>query len=179
MIEILFQDIRFAIRMLRRNPGFAIASVMTLALGIGANTAIFLVIHAVLLSPLPYQHPERLVTLWESNPQQEIERAAVSPPNFVDWNTQSRTLENVSAYRYWGFVLTGSGEPERVAGARVSASLFPLLGVKPIMGRTFLPEEDRFGGNPVVLVREGLWRRRFGADPDLTAKSLVLNGRQL
>jgi len=171
-----FQDIRYTIRMLRENPGFAIAAVMTLALGIGGNTAIFSVINAVLLRPLPFQNPDRLITLWESSPQHEMDRAAVSPPNFVDWSTQSQTLEHIAAYRYWGFVLTGGGEPERVTGARVSASLFPLLGVKPILGRTFLPEEDRFGSSPVVLVREGLWRRRFGADPEFIDKSLTLNG---
>jgi predicted permease len=170
------QDIRYALRMLRKNPGFAAAAVLTLALGIGANTAIFTVINAVLLRPLPFQHPERLVALWESNPEQEIGRAAVSPPNFVDWSSQSRTLEQIAAYRYWGFVLSGGDAPERIAGARVSASLFPLLGVQPLLGRTFLPEEDRFGGNHVVLIREGLWRRRFGADPGLLGKSLTLNG---
>jgi len=175
-VETFFQDIRYALRMLRKNPGFAIAAVMTLALGIGGNTAIFTVINAVLLRPLHFQNPERLVTLWESNPQQEMDRATVSPPNFVDWRTQSQTLEHIAAYRYWGFVLAGGGEPERITGARVSASLFPLLGVKPILGRTFLPGEDRFGSSPVVLIREGLWRRRFGADPRLIGKSLTLNG---
>jgi len=175
-METFFQDIRYALRMLRKDPGFAAAAVLTLALGIGANTAIYTVINAVLLRPLPFQHPERLVTLWESNPQQEIDRAAVSPPNFVDWSDQSRTLEQIVAYRYWGFVLAGGDAPERITGARVSASLFSLLGVKPILGRTFLPEEDRFGGNHVVLVREGFWRRRFGADAGLLGKSLTLNG---
>ena len=176
LVMTFFQDIRFTLRMLSKNPGFAIAVVMTLALGIGGNTAVFSVINAVLLRPLPFQNPERLVSLWESSPQQEMDRAVVSPPNFVDWSAQSQTLENIAAYRYWGFALTGSGDPERITGARVSASLFPLLGVKPIVGRTFLPEEDRFGSHPVVLVREGLWRNRFGADPDLIGKSLTLNG---
>jgi putative ABC transport system permease protein len=176
LIGTFLQDIRYMLRMLCKNPGFAIAAVMTLALGIGGNSAIFSVINAVLLRPLPFQNPERLVTLWESSPRHEMDRAAVSPPNFVDWSTQSQTLEHIAAYRYWGFVLTGGGEPERITGARVSASLFPLLGVKPILGRTFLPEEDRFGSSPVVLVREGLWRSRFGADPDFIGKSLTLNG---
>ncbi len=179
LVGTFFQDIRYTLRMLRKNPGFALAAVMTLALGIGGNTAIFSVINAVLLRPLPFQNPERLVTLWESSPQHEMDRAAVSPPNFVDWSTQSQTLEHIAAYRYWGFVLTGGGEPERITGARVSASLFPLLGVKPILGRTFLPEEDRFGRSSVVLVREGLWRRRFGADPDFIGKSLDAQWREL
>jgi hypothetical protein len=109
LAETFFQDIRYALRMLRKNPGFATAAVMTLALGIGGNTAIFTVINAVLLRPLPFQNPERLVTLWQSNPQQETDRAAVSPPNFVDWRTQSQTLEHIAAYRYWGFVLAGGG----------------------------------------------------------------------
>ena len=176
LVETFFHDIRYALRMLRKNPGFTAAAVMTLALGIGGNTAMFSVINAVLLRALPFHNPERLVTLRESSPQHEMERAAVSPPNFVDWSIQSQTLEHIAAYRYWGFVLTGGDEPERIRGARVSASLFPLLGIRPVLGRTFLPEEDRFGSRPVVLVREGLWLRRFGADPDLIGKSLTLNG---
>ncbi|MBZ5496311.1 MAG: ABC transporter permease [Acidobacteriia bacterium] len=176
LFEDLLRDLRYGLNQMGRNPGFTAGAVLTLALGIGANTAIFTVINAVLLRPLPYQNPERLVTLLESNPQQGMDRAAVSPPNFVDWSTQSRTLEHIAAYRYWGFVLAGGGEPERIIGARVSAGLFTLLGVKPIRGRTFHLEEDRFGGSPVALVREGLWRRRFGADPSLIGKSLTLNG---
>jgi putative ABC transport system permease protein len=176
LIETFLQDICYALRMLRKNPVFAGAAVMTLALGIGGNSAIFTVINAVLLRPLPFQNPERLVKLWESNPQQEMDRAAVSPANFVDWRAQSRTLEHIAAFRYWGFILAGGGEPERTIGARVSADLFPLLGVKAILGRTFLPGEERFGSSPVVLVREGLWRRRFGADPNIIGRSLNLNG---
>jgi putative ABC transport system permease protein len=176
LFESLLQDLRYTLRMLVKAPGFTAVALLTLALGIGGNTAIFSVIDAVLLRPLPFQNPDRLVTLWESNPQQEMDRAAVSPPNYVDWSTQSQTLEHIAAYRYWGFVLTGGGEPERIIGARMSASLLSLLGVKPILGRTFLPEEDRFGSNPVVLVHEGLWRSRFGAAPDLIGRSLTLNG---
>jgi putative ABC transport system permease protein len=176
LLESLIQDLGFGTRMLRKSPGFTAVALLTLALGVGANSAIFTVINAVLLRPLPYQDPERLVTLWESNPQQEVARSTVSASSYLDWKTQSQTLEYISAYRYWGFVLAGGNEPERISGARVSASLFPLLGVKAAHGRTFLPVEDQFGKGSVVLVSDGLWRRRFGADPDLMGKSLTLNG---
>lgn len=176
IISDLAQDTRYALRLLRRSPGFTLVSILSLALGIGANTAIFSVINVVLLRPLPYRDSERLVTLWESNRQQGVSRSDVSPANFVDWGAQSQSLEQAAAFRYWGFVLTGQGEPLRALGARVSANLAPLLGIKAVLGRTFLPDEDRFGGHRVVLLSHGFWQRQFGADPNIIGQVLMLNG---
>jgi putative ABC transport system permease protein len=175
-MENLLQDLRYSIRLLTKHPGFTAVMTLTLALGIGANSAMFSVINAVLLRPLPYKDAERIVTLWESNAQPGLDRTEVSPPNFVDWSTQSRSFEQMAAFRYWGFVFTGTGEPERLRGARVSASLFPLLGVQASQGRIFLPEEDRFGNNRVVLLSHGLWQRRFGALFNVVGQTLILNG---
>jgi predicted permease len=175
-VDSLILDLRYAVRTLTRSPGFTLVAVLTLALGIGANSALFSVINAVLLRPLPFRDPGRLVTLWESDPRHGLEREPVSPSNYLDWRAQSRTLEDVAAYRYWGFVLTGGGEPERLAGARVSASLFPLLGVRLAAGRAFGADEDRFGSAAVAVISDALWRRRFGADPNVVGRSLTLNG---
>jgi putative ABC transport system permease protein len=170
----LLHDLRYAVRTLRRTPGFVVAAVLTLGLGIGGSTAIFGLVNAVLLRPLPYQDPDRVMAVGESSTASGPE-PGVSPANFVDWEARSRTLE-LAAFRYWGFVLTGLGEPERIVGARVSASLVSVLGVNPILGRTFSREEDRFGGQRVVLVRQDLWERRFSADPTLVGRPLILNG---
>lgn len=177
-MDTLWQDLRYSVRLLTKTPGFTAVVLLTLALGIGANSAMFSVINAVLLRPLPYTDPERVVTVWESNLQQGMARTEVSPPNFVDWSTQSRSFEQIAAFRYWSFVLTGREEPVRVLGARVSASLFPLLRVKALVGRTVLPEEDRFGSHRVVLLSHGLWQRRFSAAPNVIGQTLTLNGEQ-
>jgi putative ABC transport system permease protein len=172
----LWHDIRFAVRSALRNRWLTGVTVVTLGLGIGASTAIFSVIRAALLRPLPYAEPGRLVALWESNPRQSMTRAPVSAPDFVDWQARNTSFEQLAAYRYWGFVLTGGGEPERLLGARQSAHLLAMLGVAPLLGRLFLAEEDRYGDHHVVLISEGLWRRRFGSDPTLTGRLLQLNG---
>lgn len=169
-------DLRYAFRALIRSPGFAVVTMLTLALGIGANTAVFSVINALLLKTLPYRDAGRLVTLWESREQAGMDRSPVSPPNFLDWKAESRSLRDMAAYRYWGFDLSGGAEPERITGARVSATLLPLLGVQPEAGRGFLEEEDQFGARPVVMASDALWRRRFGADPRLVGSTLRLNG---
>jgi putative ABC transport system permease protein len=169
-------DLRYAIRTLTKSPGFTLAAVLTLALGIGANAALFSVINAVLLRPLPYRDPGRLVTLWESDARHGLDREPVSPPNYLDWRAQTRTLEDAAAYRYWGFAVTGAGEPERVTGARVSASLFPLLGVRLAAGRAFTADEDRFGSGAVAVISDALWRRRFGSEPGAVGRSVTLNG---
>lgn len=142
-IETLIQDFRYGLRMLWKNPGFALIVVTTLALGIGANTAIFSVVNAVLLRPLSYKDPDRLVMVWENNPQRGWARNSVSWLNFRDWREQSQVFEEIVAVKGWSFTLTGQGEPEQVLGPVVSAGLFRLLGVEPVLGRTFLPEEDR------------------------------------
>ena len=175
-MDALIRDVRYAVRSLLRSPGFTLAAVLTLALGIGANTAVFSVVDALLLRALPYRDAGSLVTLWESRGPAGAERSPVSPPNYLDWKVRSGSLRDMAAYRSWGFDLAGVEEPERLTGARVSAGLLALLGVVPEAGRGFLEEEDRFGARPVVMVSDGLWRRRFGADPGLVGSTLKLNG---
>ena len=173
----LLQEIRHAIRALCRAAGLTAATVIVLGLGIGASATMFSAVNGVLRRPLPYADPGRLVSLWESNPRQQTDRAGVSAPDFVDWRELSRTLDGLAAYRPWGFVLTGDGDPERVLGARVTSSLFPLLGVGALRGRTFLPGEDRPGHDTVVVLSEELWQRRFDADPTVIGRSLHLDGK--
>lgn len=167
---------RFAIRSLMRAPGFSAAVVLTLAIGLGANAALFAVVNRILLRPLPYADPARLVAVGETRAGLRGRPGPVSAPTFLTWQRETRTIERLAAYRPWGFVLTGSGEPERLTGARVSADLFPLLGITPILGRTFTPEEDVFGTPRVAVVSEALWQRRLGSDRDLARRPLVLDG---
>jgi putative ABC transport system permease protein len=170
----LWQDLSYGARMLLRKPGFTLVAVITLALGVGANTAIFSVVNAVLLRPLPYHDPQRLVQVWEHNRPRNEPRYSVAPANFLDWKEQNQTFEQFAAFEFPSFNLTGEGDPERIQAARVSASLFPLLGVGAIAGRTFTVEEER-PGHQVVLVSHGLWLRRFGSDPGLVGRTLTLN----
>jgi putative ABC transport system permease protein len=173
-LETFWQDLRFGARMLLKQPGFTLIAVVTLALGIGANTAIFSIVNAALLRPFPYQAPERLVILLES----VSAGGGFSPsyPNFVDWRAQNTVCSSMSAVKEnESFNLTGAGEPERLQGRRVSAEFFSTLGVKPHVGRDFLPEEDQPGATPAVILSYGLWRRRFGSDPSLIGKQLTLN----
>ena len=170
----MWDDLRHAFRGLRRNPGFATVAVLTLALGIGANTAIFSVVNAVLLTPLPYPEPDRLVMAWES--ENDGSPTLVSPANFVDWTEQSETCSHIAALRGWDANLSGVDEPERLRGAMVTSELFNALGVAPLAGRTFLPEEDQPGRNRVVVLSYGLWQRRFGADPQIVGTSVAING---
>jgi len=174
-IDGLWQDVRYAGRQLRRAPVFSLLVALSLGLGIGANTTLFAVAHGVLLRALPYRNPGSLVMLAETQPQLNT-RTPVSAPNFVDWRARSRTLERIAAYRPWGFVLTTTDGPERVIGARVGASLFPLLGVDPVVGRTFTADEDRFGATRVIVLGEGFWRRQFGASPHVVDTALTLDG---
>ena len=154
------------------------AAVLTLAVGIAAVTTIFSVTHAVLLAPLPYHDPGRIVRLWDTNTTLDIQRFSSSVPNFVDWQERARSFAGLAAIRDADANLTGRGEPERVMGLAASAALWPLLGIQPIIGRTFTSDEDRPGGPAVVLVSEGLWRRRFGADARLPGQTLQVNGAQ-
>jgi putative ABC transport system permease protein len=170
----MWDDLRYAFHGLRRDPGFAIVTVLTLALGIGANTAIFSVVNAVLLTPLPYLEPDRLVMAWES--ENDGSPTLVSPGNFVDWTEQSETCSHIAALRGWDANLSGVDEPERVRGAMVTSELFNALGVAPLAGRTFLPEEDQPGSNRVVVLSYGLFERRFAADPQIVGASVVING---
>src|SRR5829696_2819011 len=175
-LEDLSQDLRYAFRGLRKHRGFTAVAVITLALGIGANTAIFTVINTVLLTPLPYEQPDQLVVLTEMISERPI---GVSYPNFVDWRNQSTAFENVAAVRVReSFNLTGAGESERLQGRLVSANFLSTLGTKPIRGRDFLAEEDQPGANPVAIISDALWQRRFGADESILGKQLTLNGQQ-
>ncbi|MGH9792835.1 MAG: ABC transporter permease, partial [Candidatus Acidiferrales bacterium] len=172
-------DLLYALRLLRKSPGFTLAAVLTLALGIGANAAVFSIFNAVMLRPLPFPEPERLVRLWESNPQRGWPIFAVSQPNFLDWRDQNQSFERIAASIGRAFNLSGVDEPERFLGLAVSHGFFPLLRVQPALGRNFLPEEDAAGANTrVVLMSHGLWQRRFGADPAIVGKNIRLNELQ-
>ena len=170
----LTQDIRYAIRMLAKNPGFTIIAVLTLALGIGANTAIFSVVSGVLLRPLPYPEPDKLIALSEKTAN--FESSSISYPNFLDWQRQNTSFSAMAAYRQDDYSLTGSGETERVRVGMVSHGFFELLGVHPVHGRLFTAEEDRLGTAKVALIGGGLWQRKFGSSPDVLGKTLNVNG---
>jgi putative ABC transport system permease protein len=176
MIEDLWQDLRYGTRMLRKNPTFTLIAVITLALGIGANTAIFSVVNAVLLRPLPFKDSDRLMMISETKLPQFPE-FAVAPGNFLDWKAQTTTFERLVALRVSTFNLTGTGEPERLSGLKISQDFCAMLGVQPQLGREMLPEEDQPGHNQVVLISHGLWQRRFAGDPAIVNQSITLDGQ--
>jgi len=169
-----WQDIRFGIRMLLKNPGTTAIAVFTLALAIGANTAIFSVVNAVLLRPLPYQNPERLVTLWAKVP--EHGRWRTTPANFFDWKKQNTAFEDIAAFGQGTMTLTGDGEPEQLLGTRVSSGYFPVVGVAPVLGRAFTNDEYEPGKGQVVILGHAFWQRRYAGDPALINKLITLNG---
>ena len=160
--------------MLARAPGFAAIAILTLALGIGANTAIFSVVNGVLLNPLPYPHPEQVMTV--AGKTSDFPESSISYPNFQDWVRQNHTFASLAAYRQTSFNLTGQGDAQRVSAMEVSATFFPLLGVNPVLGHNFSPEEDTFDAAPTVLLSGGFWRTKFGSSPDVVGKTLNLNG---
>ena len=174
-METLFQDLRYGFRMLVKNPGFTAVAVVTLALGIGANTSLFSVINGVLLSPLPFPDSDQLVTLHENKPN--FEGGSLSYPNFLDWQKENHTFSAMAVGRTYAFSLTGAGEAEQVGAELVSADYFPVLGVKPAMGRTFAPAEDQIGAGPVAMISAGLWQRKFSSAPDILGKSITLDAR--
>src|SRR5829696_7810376 len=175
-MDSLLQDLRYAVRSLLRRPGFAAVVVLTLALGIGANTAIFSVVNAVLLRPLPYADPERLVMVWGR--YADFGRTSTSLPDFVDWKAGATSFVQMAARHNAVFNLTGDGEPEQLTADRVTANFFPTLGVRPQLGRAFLPEEEKVGGDDdVVVLSHGLWQRRFGGDPRIVGREVTLSGR--
>ncbi|MDX6271426.1 MAG: hypothetical protein QOD28_2649 [Acidobacteriota bacterium] len=167
------QDLRYGFRMLWKSPGFTLVTVLALALGIGANTAIFSVVNTVLLRPLPYANGERIVYIGEWS--QQVPGMSVSYPNFIDWRDQQQTMERIAAFRSANYVVTGGGEPERLDGRQVSAGFFEVLGVQPALGRNFTPEEDKPGATPVALISHGFWQRRLGGDPSIVNKQLQLS----
>jgi putative ABC transport system permease protein len=173
-MQTLLQDLRYAFRLLAKSPGFTAIAILTLALGIGANTAIFSVVNGVLLRPLSFRDPSRLVIVAEKSPYPTI---STSYQNFVDWRDQNRSFESMEATRGAGLSLTGAGEPELLLARMATAGLFPLLGVEAREGRTFLPEEDRAGSAPVVLLTYGLWQRRFGGSREIIGKPITLDSR--
>ena len=168
------QDLKYALRTLRKSPGFAAIAILTLALGIGANTALFSVVNGVLLSPLPYPEPDRLATLYSKTPQ--FEESSISYPNFLDWQRQNNSFTALAAWRSDSFNMTGSGEPERLRGEMVSSEFFPILGVNALVGRTFTANDDHPGAAPVVIFSNAFWQRRFGGSRKIVGQSISLNG---
>jgi putative ABC transport system permease protein len=185
-MDSLIQDIRYAVRSLLARPAFTVVAAMTLALGIGANSAIFSVVNAVLLKPLPYREPDRIVQFWETNPLKGWTQASVAPANFFDWEQQSSSFEEMAAYMgsdtkdagLADLQLTGSGEPERVKTLFVTGNIFSVLGVQPLLGRTLVAEETWETKQRVVILSYSLWQRRFGGDPEIVGKKISLNGRE-
>ena len=169
------RDFRYALRLLAKNPGFSAVAVTALALGIGANTAIFSVVNGVLLRPLAYRDPDRLMLLRETSP--EFSTMSVAYLNFVDWKEQNRSFAGLAAFRWNDYDLTGTGQPEHLSGKMVSADFFRVLGINPVQGRDFDPRADRLGASPVVLISQGLWNRRFAASSATLGTQIMLNGR--
>jgi len=169
----LGQDLRYAFRTLRKSPGFTAVAVLALALGIGANTAIFSVVNGVLLQPLAFPDASRLMNVFETS--SEFSEASVAYPNYLDWRRENHSFTDMGVYRGSDFNFTGAGQPEQLSGKYVSASLFPVLGVTPLLGRSFLPDEDRQGGGCSVMLSYGFWQRRFGGDQNILGKALTLN----
>jgi len=169
----LLYDLQYAARQMMKSPGFAAVAILTLALGIGANTAIFSVVNAVLLEPLPYPNANRLVALFHNKPH--FTRGSISYLNFLDWQRDNRSFDAMAAYRNGDAKLTGAGEPENLSGRMVSAGFFEILGVTPTLGRTFSADEDRLGANPTVMISEGLWKRKFASNPHIVGQVIVLD----
>ena len=173
----LVQDVRYALRVVRRNPGFATAAALTFALGIGASTAMFSVVHGVLLRPLPYADPGRLVVLWERDVARSHDRNVVAVPNFEAWRERARSFEGMAALVPLPATIAGAPNPERVMGAEVSPGYFRMLGVVPALGREFTADEERSGGSPVLVLSDGFWRSHFGGDSGVIGKTLPIDGR--
>ncbi|HXI93357.1 MAG TPA: ABC transporter permease, partial [Blastocatellia bacterium] len=178
MMETLLQDVRYAIRMLLKKPGFTAVVVITLALGIGANTAIFSVVNGVLIQPLPFKEPDRLVAVREINPKFSNDPIGASFPNFTDWKEHNQVFEQMAGFRVQYFTLTGEDEPLRVTAQCVSSVFFPMLGAEAVLGRTFLPEEEKTGHRKSVVLSHDFWQRRFGGDPVVLDRTLTLDGSQ-
>ena len=176
-LEDLFQDLRFGLRVLRKSPGFTLVVVATLALGIGANTAIFSVVYAVLLKPLPYANPDQLVGIFEAKPQEGIPMAGCSYSNLAEWREQTKTFSELAGTSEHDLTLTGRGDPSVVRTVSVTPEMFALLGTQPLLGRGFRPEEGKEGAAPVVVLSENLWRSRFAADPKIIGSAISLDKR--
>jgi putative ABC transport system permease protein len=174
-MQTIWQDLRYGLRMLVKHRGFTLVAVVTLALGIGANSAIFSVVNAVLLRPLQFKEPDQLVKLWETLPQRGL-TGTVSAPNFIDWREQNQVFTGIAAYEIANFSLQGRDQPERIVGVAATANLFDVLSTPPQMGRTFLQGEDQAGGNHVAVISDRLWQRNFGAQPEIVGREILLGG---
>jgi putative ABC transport system permease protein len=179
MLDSFLRDIRYGVRSLARTPGFTAVAVLTLALGIGANTAIFSVVENVLLKPLPYPHPENLVEIWNTYPPQ-VPKGGLSPGDYADWHQQATSFSEMGAYAEIskGFNLTGDGEPQRVLVGYASSDLFPMLGARVVAGRSFVPEENRAGSAPIVMLGHRLWQSQFGGDPAVVGRTVTLDNKR-
>lgn len=174
-MESLSNDIRYAIRSLLKRPGFTLIAVVTLALGIGANSTIFSAVHSLLLRPLPFPELERVVAVWDKMPSRGVDRNEVAMANYLDWRAQSQSFDNLALYRWWSTNLTGVDPPERILGFLVTGNFFDTIGTKPIMGRGFYDEENQPGKDAVAVITHSLWQRRFGGDPNILNKTISLN----
>ena len=177
-MQTLLQDLRYAIRMMMNNRAFSVVAVLVLALGIGANSVIFSVVNAVLLRSSPYPDSGRIMMVFESNIQRRT-REAVAAGNFLDWRDQNHVFENLATYREETFNLTGADRPERAWGVITTSGLFPVLGVKPILGRVFAPDEESLGSSRVAVISQSLWERRFASDPNVPGQKLTANSEPL
>lgn len=173
----LWQDLVYGGRALRKSPAFTLVAVLTLALGIGANTAIFGIVNAVLLHPLPYPHPQQLVIAWETDTNRKITRGTAPPADFLDWRSESHAFQGMAAYQSWLFNLSGAGDPEQLWGVHVSPGFFPMFGVKLALGRTFRADEEQPGHDHVVIISHGIWAQHFGSDPGMIGRSITLDDK--
>ena len=173
----MWQDLRYSVRLLARNPGFTAVAVITLALGIGATVAIFALVNNVLIRPLPFAESNNIVLIWEVHPNRDIRRGTTTLADFFDWRDRNHSFAEISAWIPWSFNLTGQGQPEEIWGARTSANFFNLLRVQPILGRAFLPEEEQPGRDQVVILSYKLWQRRFGGDEHVLGTSITIDGK--
>src|SRR5215204_3164024 len=176
IMDSIFADIRYGLRSLMKRPGATAIALVTLALGIGMNTAIFSAVDSILLRPLPFKDPERIVSVWEQSPSLGIQQNQAAPANFFDLRNQNQVFEALGAYGPLDINLTGAGDPERLDGQLVSANVFSILGVAPAVGRTFLANEDQPGQENVVVLSDAIWQRRFNRDPSILNQNITLNG---
>ncbi|MGB6624736.1 MAG: ABC transporter permease, partial [Candidatus Acidiferrales bacterium] len=171
----LWRDLEYGWRLLRKSPGFAIVAILTLALGIGANAAIFSIVNAVVLRALPFPNPQQLVNVWTTDFNRKLTRGSTPPADFLDWRAQSHVFQHLAAYQSWFYNLTGAGEPVQLWGMHVSWDFLDVLGVKPALGRSFRPDEEQPGHDQVVILSHGLWVQRFAGNPDILGRSVTID----
>src|SRR5262245_49142218 len=175
--DAMIQDLRYGLRMLLKNPGFASIAVVTLALGIGANSTIFTMVNSILLRPLPFKDPERLVVVWRANAERTANETPSSIPLFIDWQQRNQVFDRMTAFTTGRVNIASAGEAELVRGANVSADFFETLGVTPLLGRGFLPDEDKPGAEPVVVLGYGIWQQQFGGAPGIVGQQVTVNAQ--